>query len=124
MKQISLKFKRHIGSVSNISLINNNIEKLTLNFILGSFGVLALIYVFILGNMVSDIVARRSFEADARSLSNEVRDLELSYLSMSNKVDLTFSYSMGFKETKAVFATRKALGLHSLDRVNLAQNDL
>lgn len=122
-----------MSNASNISLINNNIEKLTLNFIFWSFGFLALVYVFILGNMVSNIVARRSFETDARSLSNEVRELELSYLSISNNVDLAFSYSMGFKETKAVFATRKALGyrptgealgLHSPDRVNLVQNDL
>lgn len=121
---MSLKFKKHISNASNISLINNNIEKLAFNFILGSFGMLAFVYVFILGNMVSNIVARRSFEADARSLSNEVRALELSYLSMSNKVDLAFSYSMGFKEIKAVFATRQALGLRSLDKVNSVQNDL
>jgi hypothetical protein len=29
---------------------------------------------------------------------------------MSNKIDLGFSYSLGFKEAKTKFATRKSLG--------------
>ncbi|OGI95165.1 hypothetical protein A2917_00735 [Candidatus Nomurabacteria bacterium RIFCSPLOWO2_01_FULL_42_17] len=96
--------------------INNNIEKLSLHFILLSFGVLALLYLIFLGNMVKNIVERRSLEARAVSLSNEVRNLEVTYLSLSKGVDLPMSYSMGFKETKATFVSRKSvnsLGLNS-----------
>jgi len=105
-----------------VSIINNNIERILLNFVVLSFGTLAFIYLLLLGNMVSNIVARRSLEINARALSGEVRDLELTYLSMSNSVDLPLSYSMGFKETKASFATRKSLGLRSLS--NILQNDI
>ena len=120
MQKISSQFKRGINNAtSNISIVNNSIENLILR-------ALALIYVVILGNMVRNIVARRSLEANANSLSSEVGNLELSYLSLSNNIDLAYSYSLGFKETKATFATRKSLGMAStpLDNTKIAQNDL
>src|SRR3989344_3694834 len=96
----------------NVNIIKNNIEKLILRIILWSFAVLALWYVFILGNMVFNIVKRRSLEKEALTLSNQVGDLELSYLSLSSKVDIQFSQSLGFRETKANFAVRKSLGFN------------
>ena len=60
--------------------------------------------------MVYNIVERKALEAEARELSNEVRDLELTYLSMSGKINLELSNELGFRETKARYATRKALG--------------
>jgi hypothetical protein len=95
--------------------------------------VLALLYFLFLGNMVKNIIERRSLEANANMLSNQVRDLELTYLSMSNNIDLPLSYSMGFQETKIVFATRKALGYKtvdetinngSFDNIKTVQNDI
>ncbi|OGI65626.1 hypothetical protein A3H53_00145 [Candidatus Nomurabacteria bacterium RIFCSPLOWO2_02_FULL_40_10] len=123
MKAISSKFNMYVRSVS---VVNNNIEKLAFNIIIGSFGALALLYVLFLGNMVMNIVERRSFEADARVLSSEVGDLEFAYLSMSNNVDLALSYSLGFKEIKANFATRKALSFLPTvsSSVKIVQNDL
>lgn len=119
MKQISSKINMHIR---NINVINNNIERFTLNIVLWSLGVLALLYIVFLGNMVKNIVERQSLEASARSLSNEVSNLELNYLAISNNVDLNLSHFMGFKETKTVFATRKSFGLRS--GVKIAQNDI
>ena len=125
MRQINSKLNLYMKSVS---IINNNIEKIILNFIIWSFGLLALVYILLLGNMVKNIIERQGFEAQARSFSNEVRNLEVTYLSMSNNVDLVSAYSMGFKETKATFATRKALGLNisgePFGSVKIAQNDL
>ena len=114
--------------MKNANVINNNIEKLVLNIIFCSFGALALLYILFLGNMVRDIVERRSFETKALSLSNEVRNLEVTYLSVSNNVDLALSYSLGFQEVKTTFATRKSLGYGSanqaLDSLKNIQNDL
>ncbi|MEK7539392.1 MAG: hypothetical protein AAB595_02015 [Patescibacteria group bacterium] len=117
MRAISSKLNMYVKSVS---VINNNLERLILNIIFLSFGILALLYVLFLGNMVRNIVERRSLEANMHTLSREVRDLELTYLSMSNNVDLALSYSMGFKETRPTFATRKAFGYS----VKITQNDL
>ena len=125
MKAISSKLNIYMNRVS---VINNNIEKLTLNIIFFSFGALAFLYVLFLGNMVHNVIERRSLEANVRTLSNEVRDLELTYLSLSNNVDLALSHSMGFKETKIIFATRKSLGINiSQDEsfgTKITQNDL
>lgn len=119
MKAISSKLNMYVRSTG---VINNDIEKTALNLILGSFGALALLYVFFLGNMVMNIVERKGLEAEARLLSSEVRNLELTYLSMSNQVDLSLSYSLGFKDIKANFAARKSLGSATLPKI--VQNDL
>lgn len=90
-----------------------------LRILLVFLGALALGYVFLLGNMVFNIVERRTAEAEANVLSNKVRELELQYLSMSNEIDLSLAASMGFQETKAKFATRQSLG-----SLKLAKNEL
>ena len=114
--------------VKSLNIVTNNFERSLFSFIFWSLGFLTLVYVLLLGNMVKNIVERQSLESSARTLVNEVRDLEVTYLSMSNKVDLTLSYSLGFKNTQATFATRKTLGLlspgESFDRAKIVQNDL
>jgi hypothetical protein len=120
MKDINSKLKIHMN---NVNVMNNNMENIMLRFILGSFGVLALVYVFVLCNMVSNIVVRKSMEAEARILSNEVGALELSYLSMSSNIDLNLASSMGFKESKITFATRKAIGFLP-SSINVTESDL
>lgn len=115
MRQASLKLKMNI---QNVSFMNNNIEvqKIILNAMLSIIFVLALVYVFILGNTVLNIVQRRAMEKEILTLSNEVGNYELSYLSISDGVDLALSSSMGFKEVKATFAIRKSLGSIRLDK--------
>ena len=107
MKAVALKIKTYSGNVNIVN--NNNLQKRILNALLYSFGILALVYVLVLGNMVFNIVARQSLGVRERALSNEVGSLELQYLSMSNKIDLAMSTQMGFKEAKVTFATRKSL---------------
>ena len=89
---------------------NNNIEERVLKTLFVFGGALVLVYVLILGNMIFNIIERKALEADARVLGNEVGSLEIEYLSMSNKIDLELASSLGFKETKTKFATRKSLG--------------
>ncbi|MFZ2072321.1 MAG: hypothetical protein WA101_01785 [Minisyncoccia bacterium] len=117
MKQASLKLKSYTRSVDIVN--NDNINRRMLNMMLWFLAFLALCYVLFLGNMIFSIVERKTLEADARSLSNEIGDLELQYLSASNKVDLALAESMGFKEIKAKFATRKTLG-----SIKFANNEL
>lgn len=115
MRQMTLQLKTRLH---NVNIMNNNIEvqKIVLNSMLSILAGLALFYILILGNTVFNIVERRSLEKEALTLSNEVGDLEISYLSISKSVDMTLSSSMGFKETKATFATRQSIG--SLKIVN------
>lgn len=127
MRQATLQLKTRI---QNVNIMNNNIEvqKIILNTIISVFGGLALLYVLILGNMVFNIVQRKALEKEALALSNEVGNLEISYLSVSNSVDLALSSSMGFKETKATFAVRKSLGYsvagEAFGNLKLVQNEI
>lgn len=118
--------------IQNVDIIDNNIEvrKMIFNTMLFVLGGLAILYVLILGNMVFNIVQRKTLEKEALTLGNEVGNLELSYLSVSGSVDLPLSLSMGFKQTKATFATRKSLGRLSnptgepLGSLKLANNEI
>ena len=112
MKKAAIKIKSYAPNVNIVN--NNNLEKRILDIFLYSFGALAFLYVLILGNMTFNIVARQSLGVHVRALSNEVGDLEVKYLSLSNKVDLAMSSRMGFKEAKTQYATRRSLGTVSL----------
>ena len=108
MKTIAIKMKTYATGVNIVN--NSNLESRMLNLIFAFFGLLALCYVLILGNMIFNILQRKTVESDVRTLSNEVGNLEVQYLSMSDKVDLAYAESIGFKQAKIKFATRKSLG--------------
>jgi len=86
---------------------------------LWSLGALALCYVLFLGNMVFNIIERKALEVSARSLTNEVGDLESQYFTASNKIDINLAQSMGFKEIQKAYAVRKSLG-----SLKIASNEL
>jgi hypothetical protein len=119
MREASLKIKKY---AANVNIINNNSESFVLRAILFAFGALALWYVLILGNIVFNIIERKTAEAAVRVLVSDVSDLELDYLALSNNVDLEMSHSLGFKEVKPKFAVRKSLG--SLGSLSMARNEI
>ena len=119
MKTIAIKMKSYATSVNIVN--NNNLEKRILNTILASFGFLAICYVFFLGNTVFNIIERRVSETDARSLLNEVGNLESEYLNVSSKVDANLAESMGFKETKDKYY---AVRMKPIGSLIVAKNEL
>jgi hypothetical protein len=124
MREATIQLK---ARMQNVHIMNNNIEvqKVILHSLISVFGGLAILYVLILGSMVFNIVERKSLEKEALALANEVGTMELTYLSVSGSVDLTLSDSMGFKEIKPAFATRRSLkSLGSLGGINKVQNEI
>jgi len=107
MRTIAIKVKSYAEHANILQAEDNGMILRTLLF---AFGTLVLFYMFLLGSMVFNIIERRTLEAEARTLGNEVADLELKYLEASNNVDLALSRSLGFKEAQGVFTTRKAFG--------------
>ncbi|HEV7701820.1 MAG TPA: hypothetical protein VGO63_00010 [Candidatus Paceibacterota bacterium] len=107
MKTIGIQVKRYANEVNIIN--NNDIEKRLLKILLWSFALLSVFYVIFLGNIIFNIVERRTLEADARTLGNEVMEMEAHYLAMSSKIDLAYSHAAGFSDAKATFATRQPL---------------
>ncbi len=121
MKEVGFRIKNY-AKVDIVS--NNNIEKRVLNALLYTLGAFALLYVLMLSNMVWNIVERKSLEAEAKNISNEVGNLELTYLDMFNKVDLSLSSKMGFYEIKPDFATRKSLGVNSSNNFSISGSSI
>jgi hypothetical protein len=137
MKKGSLKFNTRRRSTSNTYAVDGNAGRIMLRVILSSLAMLGFLYIFLVTNMIFNIVERRSLEINARALAEEVRDLEYTYLSVSTGVDLALAHSLGFTETKATFITRKTLGYQSAvvapdfqssssssDSVNTSQNGI
>ena len=114
MKKATIKIKRNI---QNVNITNNNVEmgQVVLNAMLITLAVLAILYFFILGNVVFNIVGRNTLEKQNLTLSNQVGNLELSYLSVSNSVDVALSSSMGFKSIPVTYAIRPSLGFNTAD---------
>jgi len=125
MRQASLKLKNYYQTKVNF-ITDNDLEKKIFHVLLISFGFLSLCYLFIVGSMISNIIERKTLEVSAHNISNELSELETSYFSMSKEVDMTLSTSMGFKEVKANFATRKALGVlpQNSSSIKLAKNEI
>jgi hypothetical protein len=109
MKQATLQLKTRI---QNVNITNNNVEmgRMVFNIMLSALIALALLYFLILGSMVFNIVQRNTLEKQELALSSNVGNLELSYLAVSNSVDVALSSSMGFKSTQVNYAIRKTLG--------------
>lgn len=102
--------------MNKINITNNNIEvnRVILHSMLLATALLAILYIFILGNMVFDIVGRKAIEKNMLALSTEVGQLELTYLSMAGDLDPGMSGQMGFREAQSTFATRRSLGSLSI----------
>ena len=117
MKTIAIKMKNYAGNVSIVN--NNNLERRVLDIMLWTVGALALCYVLFLGNMVFNIIERKALEVSARTLTNDVGNLESQYFSASSKIDINLAQSMGFKEIPKSYAVRRSLG-----SLKIASNEL
>ena len=105
----------------NVNIVNNNdLENRILNVLLLLLGVLILCYVLFLGNIIFNIIERKSLEADARSLMNEVGKLESEYLAVSNKVDLNLASTLGFREVEKQYA----IANRQLGSIKFVKNEL
>ncbi|MBP6866079.1 MAG: hypothetical protein KBC12_00880 [Candidatus Pacebacteria bacterium] len=119
MKQIESKI-RNSGLVASLNG-NQALRVNLLRAILAGFGLFALLYLFLLGSSVLNIVERKTLETEARTISNEIGALELNYLQVSSSIDRELSSSMGFEEISQNFATRKSVALISK---KLAKNEI
>jgi hypothetical protein len=118
MRARALKLNIYSGRVGILS--HMPAEKTLLRVMGYTFGILALLYLYILGNTVSNIVERRSHEAKIKTLTTEVAELELHFLALSGKIDPDYGRSLGFVESgQEHFATKKSVGSVSFNNNEL-----
>lgn len=121
MKEASIKVKSYVKKVETIDQAIDLRSKM-LYFLMVGFGVFAFLYVLVLGNMVFNIIERKTVEASTRETLNEVADLETSYMTLVNNIDKTSPLALGLVEVKPTFAVRSDLVLE--DNTLLALNEI
>ncbi|NCS99439.1 hypothetical protein GW765_00460 [Candidatus Parcubacteria bacterium] len=82
-----------------------DLKKVTKTLFVAS-GILFFAYVFILGNTIFDVVARKVAEKDSRDLLAEISSLELSAFDLYNDLSLEEAGRLGFVESNPHFASR------------------
>lgn len=86
---------------------NINTQKILFRILISSSIMLFVFYIYIVGSITFNVIARKSLENSMTNLTNEVNQLEISYLNNLNKIDKEYAYSKGFVETKQnIFVSR------------------
>lgn len=82
-------------------------QRMIFRVLLGSLLSLSIVYVYMIGSITFNVVARKSLENTARVLGSNISELELTYLSNINDVNKARATTLGFVDTKSnIFATR------------------
>ncbi len=115
MQRYSIQFNN-----KTISLFQGDTEKIFFLLLAVAVGLSCFLYLFFVGTTIFNIVERNNLESQNRELSSRVGELELLYLSESNKIDINLAYSLGFKDAVGtVFASANNSG----KGLSLAENN-
>jgi hypothetical protein len=109
----------HINTIGSTGINRFHVQTLTnpkelhvKRVVLAGLGVLALcmsMYVYFVGRIVFDVVARRSAESTIRAHESTVSGLATEYLGKMRTLDLAEAQTLGLSESKhTLYASRKA----------------
>jgi hypothetical protein len=94
-------------SIANNLNKNVSLQKTVFKTLVGGICVLSFVYVYMIGSITFNVVARKSLENNMREVGSSVSNLELDYLAVSNGINKGFALSNGFVEAaNPIFATR------------------
>ena len=99
--------------MSNAKAITNDIVKNTstqrtiFRVLITSFVLLSLAYVYLIGSITFNVLARKSLDTTVHELSSRISDLELTDMHENDGIDKNYALSLGFVDVqKNIFATR------------------
>lgn len=88
-------------------LVNNKTQKAIFKALILSLVMLSIVYVYLIGSITFNVLARRSLETTVRTLGTHISELELTYLDTANTIDKNYASTLGYVEIKTnLFATR------------------
>ena len=94
-------------AITNDIVENINTQRVLLRILIISSVVLCAVYMYLIGSITFNIIARKSLETTVATLSDKVNQLEITYLANVNKADKNYALSNGFVEVKDnIFASR------------------
>lgn len=78
-----------------------------LRFLILSLIILGVVYIYMIGSITFNVVARKSLENTIAILNSDVNKLELGYFDTVNKIDKEYAKTKGFVDVpQNIFATR------------------
>lgn len=94
-------------AIANDIVVNTRTQRILFNIIVGSLLSFFVVYMYIIGSITFNIVARKSLDNTAKTLGDDISQLELTYLNSMNEINKTRATSLGFVDTNSnIFATR------------------
>jgi len=96
-------------AITNDIVENMNTQKTIFRVLISCLVVIFLVYVYFIGSITFNILARKTLENTAKNLGNEVSDLEITYLNKTNEINKNYVLSLGFVEAEPdIFVTKTA----------------
>jgi hypothetical protein len=93
--------------IANDIANDTHTQRIIFKILVGSILSLCLVYIYMIGSITFNVVARKSLEKTAIELGSNISQLELTYLSNMNDVNKDRATSLGFVDTKSnIFAVR------------------
>lgn len=94
-------------AITNEITQNINTQKILFRILLTGSALLFVVYIYLIGSITFNVIARKSLENTAISLTNNVNKLDLIYLDNVNKIDKEYAESKGFVDVdQNLFASR------------------
>jgi hypothetical protein len=86
------------------------IQRILFRFLVGSLMSLSVFYIYMIGSITFNVIARKSLENTQSKIGSNISQLELTYLSNMNDINKSRASSLGFVDSKSnIFATRNII---------------
>ncbi len=97
-------------NIQNAIVNDYFVQRQIFRILFTSFVLLSLCYVYFIGSITFNVLARKSLETSSRELASQVGELEVKAFTLSNSIDKSFAQAHGFVDAKGtIFAYRDSL---------------
>ena len=94
-------------AITNDIVSNSYTQKSIFRLLVSLIAILFVVYIYLIGSMTFNILARKNLESNVKILGNSVSQLELTYLNKANEIDKSYALSLGYIEQEpGIFVTR------------------
>ncbi len=94
-------------AITNDIVENINTQKIIFRILITSSILLFGVYIYLVGSITFNVIARKSLDKTVIVLKSEVNQLELSYLKTVSSIDKEYAKTQGFVDThQNIFASR------------------
>jgi amino acid transporter len=94
-------------AIANDIVGNTNTQRTIFKILAISLVVLSIIYIYMIGSITFNVVARKSLEKTSQGLNSSISNLELTYLNNMNNINKAHAMALGYVDTTSnIFAVR------------------